>query len=124
MAIAFLGNLVGAAENVVHLVGGNKSDNPVEHALAPIAAAGQQVVAVVAHTEQAAQAVKDVVGGLAAGGDKASSLAALFPDLDIKHVNALLVVANGITRALKNDGHVDFGEALGILQDGLRAELS
>lgn len=123
MAIAFLGNLAHVADQAVHLVTGNES-NPVEQALAPIAEAGHQVVAVVAHTEQAAQAVQQLVGGLAPGADKAPCLAALFPDLETKHINALLVVANGINRALKNDGKVDYLEAFGILQEGLRAELS
>lgn len=123
MAIQLIGNLVGAAENVVHLVGGDKAADQVAHAVGPLAQAGQQVVAVVTHTEGAAQAVKDLVGGLA-GGSKADSLAALFPDLDTKHINALLTVADGISRALKNDGKVDYMEAFEILQSGLRAELS
>lgn len=123
MAIAFLGNLAHVADQAAQMVTGNES-NPVEQVLAPLAEAGHQVVAVVAHTEEAAQTVRQLVGGLAPGGDKSESLAALFPDLDTKHINALLVVANGISRALKNDGKVDYLEAFGILQEGLRAELS
>lgn len=67
-----------------------------------------------------ADRVAAVVGGLVPDGDRRAALQALYPHLPTGHLAAALAFVDGLTEAVTDDGQIDAGEIMAIVASVLK----